>query len=343
MNHNKERPLITFALFAYNQEKYIRDAVEGAFSQTYSPLEIILSDDCSTDKTFEIMTEMVKNYKGGNSVIVRKNANNCGLISHINEVMKIVTGELIVAAAGDDISFPYRTQKIVEEYMNSNRNAYSIYSNAIWIDENNFKMNVQRKKKPNKHSLQLIGLTKENQIGIVTGATHAFQKKVFDYFGPLNKNIGAEDTIIPFRSALLGEILYIDECLIYYRRDEERLRKGEKKYSLQNYRQKWMIKKQQYLYLYGEQLCDVEKVNNNEKDLQEIKKNLEKKIYNQELIIHFPLISRFLINKSLLKKILIFIKVFLIKTIVPLYEFVLIFSYHKYQNIIRYFRRRVLF
>ena len=41
------RPLVTFALFAYNQEKYIREAVEGAFSQTYEPLEIILSDDYS--------------------------------------------------------------------------------------------------------------------------------------------------------------------------------------------------------------------------------------------------------------------------------------------------------
>ena len=45
-----DRPLVTFALFAYNQEQYIREAVEGAFSQTYEPLEIILSDDCSSDR-----------------------------------------------------------------------------------------------------------------------------------------------------------------------------------------------------------------------------------------------------------------------------------------------------
>ena len=41
-------PLVTFALFAYNQERYVREAVEGAFAQTYQPLEIILSDDCSS-------------------------------------------------------------------------------------------------------------------------------------------------------------------------------------------------------------------------------------------------------------------------------------------------------
>lgn len=58
-----ERPLVTFALFACNQEKYIREAVEGAFSQSYEPLEIILSDDCSSDRTFE-MREMAAEYKG---------------------------------------------------------------------------------------------------------------------------------------------------------------------------------------------------------------------------------------------------------------------------------------
>jgi hypothetical protein len=46
------RPLVTFALFAYNREQYIREAVEGAFSKTYEPLEIMLSDDYASDCTF---------------------------------------------------------------------------------------------------------------------------------------------------------------------------------------------------------------------------------------------------------------------------------------------------
>jgi glycosyltransferase involved in cell wall biosynthesis len=44
--------------------------VEGAFSQTYSPLEIILSDDCSSDRTFEIMEEMAREYQGPHLVKV---------------------------------------------------------------------------------------------------------------------------------------------------------------------------------------------------------------------------------------------------------------------------------
>ena len=54
MSESFHKPLLTFAVGAYNQERFIREAVESAFAQTYSPLEIVLSDDCSRDRTFEI-------------------------------------------------------------------------------------------------------------------------------------------------------------------------------------------------------------------------------------------------------------------------------------------------
>ena len=40
----ENRPLVTFLLFSYNQENYIREAVEGVLSQDYESLEIIISN-----------------------------------------------------------------------------------------------------------------------------------------------------------------------------------------------------------------------------------------------------------------------------------------------------------
>lgn len=105
-----DRPLVTFALFAYNQEKFIREAVEGAFSQTYSPLEIILSDDCSSDRTFEIMREMAKGYSGAHSVRIRKNKINLGIVNHLAAVTSEARSEYIILAAGDDVSVEIRTE-----------------------------------------------------------------------------------------------------------------------------------------------------------------------------------------------------------------------------------------
>ncbi|MCK0152840.1 glycosyltransferase family 2 protein [Alcanivorax sp. S6407] len=106
--------LVTFAVFAYNQEKYIRAAVEGAFSQDYGNLEIILSDDFSSDLTFEIMKEMAANYNGSHKVILRQSSENLGLGLHVKEVSDLAQGEFIVVAAGDDVSLPHRTRAIID-------------------------------------------------------------------------------------------------------------------------------------------------------------------------------------------------------------------------------------
>lgn len=80
-----DRPLVTFALFAYNQEKYIREAISGAFSQTYSPLEIIMSDDNSLDSTYEIMREEARAYQGPHKIILNRNSSNLGIAYHVNK------------------------------------------------------------------------------------------------------------------------------------------------------------------------------------------------------------------------------------------------------------------
>jgi glycosyltransferase involved in cell wall biosynthesis len=74
-----DRPLISFILIACNQKRFIREAVEGTFSQTYSPLEIVLSDDCSRDRTFEIMKELTASYQGPHKIILNRNENKPGI------------------------------------------------------------------------------------------------------------------------------------------------------------------------------------------------------------------------------------------------------------------------
>ena len=129
-----ERPLVTFALFAYNQEKFILEAVEGAFSQTYSPLEIILSDDCSSDQPYQIMHEMAARYEGPHSVIVRRSLVNRGLGLHFDDVCQTAKGQMLVVAAGDDISHSYRTSSLVSFLLQENRDYaesnYNVISNS---------------------------------------------------------------------------------------------------------------------------------------------------------------------------------------------------------------------
>ena len=48
-----DRPLVSFCLKSYNQKRYLKNALQGAFAQTYRPLEIVISDDGSKDGSKE--------------------------------------------------------------------------------------------------------------------------------------------------------------------------------------------------------------------------------------------------------------------------------------------------
>ena len=130
----KKYPLVSFVIIAYNQEHYVVEAVAAAFAQTYSPLEIILSDDCSGDSTFEIMQRAAAEYKGPHRVVLNRNSSNLNIGGHVNAVAALATGELVVLAAGDDISVPTRTQVLVKHWDALGRQPAVMCSDFMPID-----------------------------------------------------------------------------------------------------------------------------------------------------------------------------------------------------------------
>ena len=219
----QERPLITFILFAYNQERFIREAVEGAFSQTYSPLEIILSDDCSQDRTFEIIQEMASEYKGPHIIILNRNERNLGIGGHFNKIMELTRGELIVGAAGDDISMPNRVQIMYELWDSSNRNATSIYSSLTLIKDKGdiIKDYIQDHNLSSDPKLNDLMYNIKRFCPQVLGASHAWDRRIYDLFGPILSETVQEDRVISLRSKLLGQIVYTEKPLVLYRRHSE--------------------------------------------------------------------------------------------------------------------------
>jgi glycosyltransferase involved in cell wall biosynthesis len=220
--------LITFTICAYNQEQFIREAVEGAFAQTYSPLEIILSDDCSKDRTFEIMREMTASYRGPHRLILNRNSTNLGLAGHCNRLAELAHGELLVGAAGDDISFPNRVEIVYQAWEHSGRRAMGIQSGFIKIDE---KGNVIggpascaaaetvtfREEKPD-----LENYVRTLQPETVGGA-FACHPVTFSTFGPLPSALIHEDNVAALRAICLGSLIFVNIPLIKRRFHENNL------------------------------------------------------------------------------------------------------------------------
>lgn len=221
MHIKSEKTLVTFGVIAYKQEKYIREAIEGAFAQTYSPLQIILSDDASSDKTFEIMQEMTRQYNGPHQIILNKNEHNTGLADHINKVMELSNGELIVIAAGDDISNPERTSEIVDFYENQGK-PDSIFSSFTQINESSKVIDFEFNDTPYEQDINEFIRSPQ-----IKGAAHAWSKRIFEKFGPLSSDVLCEDQVIPFRAYLLNKPRFLDKKLIKYRRTNSNVTKAK--------------------------------------------------------------------------------------------------------------------
>lgn len=204
---------VTFVLLSYNQERFIKDAINAALSQDYELLEIIISDDCSTDDTFEIIEELAANYPGPHKCILNRNSENMGLIAHVNKVFEIASNNIVILAAGDDISLPERTRRIADHFA-ANPKATAVHSKVTIIDQAGQKI---REWVPPVVKHQLKTLDMLGAPGIIIGATAAYRKSVLVTFGPIVEKNTYEDLVLGFRAQLMGGLLYIDEALVKYR------------------------------------------------------------------------------------------------------------------------------
>ncbi|MFU8865532.1 MAG: glycosyltransferase family 2 protein [Rhodobacterales bacterium] len=218
---SQDRPLVTFALFAYNQENYIREAVEGAFSQTYEPLEIILSDDCSSDRTFEIMQEMAAAYAGPHKVRVRREAKNRNLPDHINNVAEVSNGTYIVMAAGDDFSLPDRTESLVAELARPGKSVFAAFSAHIPVNSTGAlsgHRSQYRRDSVKSNSVSLLRFV-AGAGGYGLGACYAYHRQVFSWPTKISSSLVREDRVLPIRAAILGDVVSIDYPAVVYRKE----------------------------------------------------------------------------------------------------------------------------
>src|ERR1043166_5197502 len=226
-----DRPLLSYLVATYNQEEYVREAIKSALAQTYSPLEIIISDDCSRDRTFCIASEMAAAYKGPHKIRLNRNPINLGIGAHVNRVMEMCRGKLLIAAAGDDISLPERTEVIYQAWEASGRRATSICSNYSMISSRGadlgiggFRGDVGNTSRFQELNVGLFEFLSTN-LPVVNRCTHAWSPELFNYFGPLRADL--EDSTLSFRTLAVGTMIYINEPLVKYRQHEANASFGE--------------------------------------------------------------------------------------------------------------------
>jgi glycosyltransferase involved in cell wall biosynthesis len=208
---------VTLAILAYKQEGYVAQALAGAFSQTYSPLTIIISDDASPDNTFSNIKTICDAYHGPHKVLLFRNERNLGIAEHVNKINALAQSELIVWGAADDVSMPHRVEKLVDCYLASNKTAQYLCSPVISMSADGD--GTEGYNSPGivaRHSFMLAAIC---AFPISIGASQAWTKKLAMTFPPISAKSWAEDQVFGFRGVLSGPIGIVDEALVRYRTD----------------------------------------------------------------------------------------------------------------------------
>ena len=198
-------PLVSICVMFHNQKDYVERALLGVFSQTYSPLEIVISDDGSTDGTSELISGFLKKEHYVQKcfrVISNRNEKALGMLGNREKVYSLANGELLINADGDDISYPQRVEHLVAAWLANGKKSTMLTSEALIVDE------IDRP----------LGQTQF--CGKPIGATLAIASFVLHFFPPVCHDAAYhahDDLVYHLRASLFGETLGIGEPLIFYR------------------------------------------------------------------------------------------------------------------------------
>lgn len=211
-------PRVSIIVLAFNQEAFVQAAIDSVLAQDYANLEVVLSDDGSSDATFEIMKRAQRDYTGPHTIVVNRTSANRGILSHLYDAVSRSSGRFIVAAGGDDISVPQRVSRLVETWLDTGADA--VFSTCTLIDANG-----------NRTSDGMIWLERTMQSYFpgrraykITGAMAGYDRRVFDAAPLPDEPVWCEDVflslMIHYRG---GTIVPLDERLVLYRSHEDSL------------------------------------------------------------------------------------------------------------------------
>lgn len=250
----QNNPLISVLIPTYNVGEFVKEAIECVVLQTYSNIEIIVVDDCSTDNTYSILQEI--NISESRMKLYR-NEQNSGIVKTLNYALSVCTGEYIVRMDGDDLCDSMKFEKQLIFLLNNPEislvgcNVFSINEEGKILNEVNLSNTLNCTKKILKYVSPVlhIWMCKREIYNVLEGYRELGGSEDYDFLLRLD-SLGYNFCNIPFYgySVRIREGntqttrgLYQRKIVLYLRElYKERLIKGSDSFSIEtrNYKTK---------------------------------------------------------------------------------------------------------
>jgi glycosyltransferase involved in cell wall biosynthesis len=181
--------LVTVIVLTYNSSPYVVETLESIKAQTYQNIELVVTDDCSTDGTLSICKEWLDTY-GDRFVRIKlvTSTTNTGIAPNLNRGIKVAKGDWIKPIAGDDALFPFTIEKYID-YIQGYPDIKVVHSNVAsyeeFFDEDKklpvldaSKFRINQKDISAKEQYQIL-----LRIGLIRAPTVMLKREVFNQVG----------------------------------------------------------------------------------------------------------------------------------------------------------------
>lgn len=207
---------VSFIVPCRNKAHFVERTAHSVLAQTYSPMEIILSDQGSTDGTLEILKKLAAEYKGPNTVRVLECPEGeyrgmAGLNEHLNWIHTQLDpeSELVIMCSADDLNHPDRAKYTVAAYEEHHPSYIGTCVHYVGPRGENKGLTAPQRDDgfvdPVENIINLVG----------SSASSCWAKDLFDKYGPM-RGIESQDMLLPFFGTLERGLYYINIPLHIY-------------------------------------------------------------------------------------------------------------------------------
>lgn len=210
------KSLISICIPVYNAERFIKETIQSVLDQTIVDFEIVITDNCSTDRTEEIV-KYFKDYR----INYVKNSSNLGAEKNWNKSLKLASGKYIKLLCADDILYPTCLEEqlaVLESFDNVDVVLVTSHKNVINQDG---KMIMSRKFPGSGKYKGIKALKKSLHRGTnVIGEPVAglFRKEILEKSGYYNgENLYMIDMDLWSRILKHGNLYVVDKVLYAFR------------------------------------------------------------------------------------------------------------------------------
>ncbi|MBL1210471.1 glycosyltransferase [Geminocystis sp. GBBB08] len=208
------QPLVSIGIFVYNEAKFIAQTIESWLNQDYQNIEIVISDNASEDKTFELCQQYAEK---DHRIVLNRNSQNIGAAFNAKKVVEMSTGKYFIWSSGHDD----RDTKLLSscvKVLESNQNVVLAYPQANWINEKGESFDSIG------GCIETRGLDPLSRLNMILWGL-AYASPVYGLFRAdalqkvsLGKSLIAPDVLLLSELSILGEFAYVPLPLLQMRR-----------------------------------------------------------------------------------------------------------------------------